>query len=194
MSDALPALSTPALIPLNDEGAGDAVNLRSVSCNDLAAAAKHNQFQISNGGLDKNYNNHIASSTHSIRNLSSSKPGIILTRSLEVPINLINDAEKPWNSLHTITPSRPQDSHPFSGLLTSQLQCTNCNWKVSYFFKTSSEHEKLMMFDFLNENSLQYVTIGLKAYFFHCHLTEDHLVGEVPAYPNYFHDSLRANL
>ena len=78
--------------------------------------------------------------------MSSLKPGIIIARSSDIISKLIGDkgadgdSLRPWNSLCTIpsqtsTASFSNKVHPFSGLLTSQLICTECEWKVKPFLK-----------------------------------------------------------
>jgi ubiquitin carboxyl-terminal hydrolase 30 len=143
LSDALP--KTPIVIT-DIKGSGDPVNLRSVSCNDIVSANEKCEFP---NEKNKNLNNHIVSYAQSIANVSAStsiiKPGIIIARSSEILSKVIEDngAEgdslRPWNSLCTIplqssTSSLSNKVHPFSGLLTSQLICTECKWKVKFYF------------------------------------------------------------
>lgn len=73
----------------------------------------------------------------------SNKPGIILARSSELlSFNILSDNEegnnskKNQNSLMTNskqskTSLLSNEAHPFSGFLTSQLKCINCNSKSS---------------------------------------------------------------
>ncbi|KAJ8681394.1 hypothetical protein QAD02_017181 [Eretmocerus hayati] len=144
LSDALP--KTP-LVVADIKGSGEPVNLRSVSCNDIVGA---------NGPCDmpnetnKNLNNHVVSYAQSITNVSESmatvRPGIIIARSSEIISKFTTDENtgaegdslRPWTSLCTI-PSESNISssnkvHPFSGLLTSQLICTECDWKSPVHF------------------------------------------------------------
>lgn len=139
LSDALPR-ATPVITDM--KGSGDPSVLRSVSCNDIAAV----QMNVSNTNkINKNCNGYVVASTQSISNVPnvslSIKPGMILARSSEIISGcsgnnmLENGSFRPWNSLCAIplpTISPPSmELHPFSGLLTSQLQCTECKWKSS---------------------------------------------------------------
>ncbi|XP_015597416.1 ubiquitin carboxyl-terminal hydrolase 30 homolog [Cephus cinctus] len=137
LSDALPE----GLQVISDiKGSGDPLGLRSVSCNDIAASEKHPEALTT---IDKNCNDQMIASTQSVSRTSipSNKPGMILARSSEILTKeeLVNCADKgifrPWSSLCAIplpsVPALSNEVHPFSGLLTSQLQCTNCNWKSS---------------------------------------------------------------
>lgn len=117
---------------------GDQLSLRSASCNDIASAKNDSE---TSKGFDKNCNNQIMTSTSSISNMftSSHKPGMILARSSELlSRNTISNSDckdiRSWKSLcsmpSTNIPSVSVESHPFSGLITSQLQCNSCFWKV----------------------------------------------------------------
>ncbi|XP_033209108.1 ubiquitin carboxyl-terminal hydrolase 30 homolog isoform X2 [Belonocnema kinseyi] len=137
LSDALPNI-TPVRTDM--KGSGDPLGLRSVSCNDITTALK--DVRTTNG-MDKNCIGYIAASTKTIGNVSNVplpvKPGMILARSSEIISGfsgnkiLENGSFRPWNSLCAISlPTISEYSmelHPFSGLLTSQLQCTECKWK-----------------------------------------------------------------
>lgn len=136
MSDALP----PSPIIKPDRGMGDTLNLRSASCNDIASV-KNNSDNPK--GFDKNCNNQMMTSTSSISNISPSmcKPGMILARSSELlSRNIQSNGDctslfRSWKSLCTMPfiniPSVSVETHPFSGLITSQVQCSDCFWKVS---------------------------------------------------------------
>lgn len=144
MSDAL--LKVPQFIT-DIKGSGcDPGVLRSVSCNDISSKTKYHEQPKENGHNGVDHNNHAINHTQSITNVataSSMKPGLIIARSTEI-IPGINgeigngdyngDSQKPWSSLCQIPsssiPSLSNSFHPFSGLLTSQLQCTECKWKV----------------------------------------------------------------
>lgn len=143
MSDALP--KNPIVIT-DIKGSGDPVNLRSVSCNDIASV-NNGTCEIPNE-TNKNLSNHVMNYAQSITNVSVSmasiKPGIIIARSSEIISKIIEDKSmdqtkpRPWTSLCTIPSqanahslSSPNKVHPFSGLLTSQLICTECEWKVN---------------------------------------------------------------
>ncbi|XP_074105869.1 ubiquitin specific protease 30 [Cotesia typhae] len=133
LSDALPG---PEVAP-DVKGSGDSIALRSVSCNDIARVQAHpNNIDR----LDKNSNHSLALSTRSIPHFSLfNKPGVILARSSEILSRALGDSmdlqspSKNWNSLCVIPQTSScvlsHETHPFSGLLTSQLKCTNCNWK-----------------------------------------------------------------
>lgn len=125
---------------MDTKAAGDFLGLRSVSCNDIAEVQNNSEGEKS---MEKSDDPMIAS-TRSISNgIGASKPGVIIARSAEfVAGNPSKDGTKgsfrPWSSLCTIPQNSvsviANETHPFSGLLTSQLQCTNCKWKVSIFF------------------------------------------------------------
>ncbi|KAG7208901.1 hypothetical protein KM043_015082 [Ampulex compressa] len=135
LSDALPP--SPTIVP-DAKGAGDAISLRSVSCNDIVSVEK--DINTPNG-FDKNCNSHLITSTSSVLSMSitCNKPGMILARSSELLSRNHEGSSKnegsfrPWSSLCTMPfsslPSKSVEVHPFSGLLTSQLQCSNCKWK-----------------------------------------------------------------
>ncbi|XP_031846038.1 ubiquitin specific protease 30 [Nomia melanderi] len=134
LSDALP--ESPTMLA-DAEKLGDPLTFRSVSCNDIASANKKSNMP---NGFDRNCNNHVMSSTSSISSISLaySKPGQILARSSELLSKNIGNEEnkesfRTWSSLCAMpVPNFPPMSievHPFSGLLTSQLQCSNCKWK-----------------------------------------------------------------
>lgn len=118
---------------------GDTLNLRSASCNDIASV-KNNSDNPK--GFDKNCNNQMMTSTSSISNTSPSicKPGMILARSSELLLqNIQSNGDctslfRSWKSLCTMPfiniPSVSVETHPFSGLITSQVQCSDCFWKV----------------------------------------------------------------
>lgn len=124
------------------KGSGDPLGLRSVSCNDITTA--QNDLPTTND-VEKKCNGHVVS-TQSVLNVSNPyqvmKPGMIFARSTEIISsnnginNLENESFRPWNSLCTIPlptiSSLSVELHPFSGLLTSQLQCTECKWKVRF--------------------------------------------------------------
>ncbi|XP_034952468.1 ubiquitin carboxyl-terminal hydrolase 30 homolog [Chelonus insularis] len=135
LSDALPINRGPEIAP-DVKGSGDSLALRSVSCNDIAQA----EVSTTINNLDKNSNHPLNSSTKSISHFSiCNKPGIILARSSEILCRALAepiDEQSPsrtWSSLCTIPQQSScvlsNETHPFSGLLTSQLKCTNCNWK-----------------------------------------------------------------
>lgn len=76
------------------------------------------------------------------------KPGIIFARPSKLLFSSIYDSQqeisptKVWNSITTITEKSntsvlSNETHPFSGFLTSQLKCINCN------FKSSVRYDKL---------------------------------------------------
>lgn len=97
----------------------DSLGLRSVSCNDIVLME-----QNSRSGKTK----------------SNEPPGVIIARSAETIFKEEKQEGKttsePWSWLRAIPRSSlsvitNETQHPFSGLLTSQLQCTNCKWKVS---------------------------------------------------------------
>lgn len=88
----------------------------------------------------------MVSYAQSITNVSASmlsiKPGMIIARSSEILSKIIGesgaegDCFRPWTSMcaipfQTNTPSFSSKVHPFSGLMTSQLICTECTWKVN---------------------------------------------------------------
>ncbi|XP_076671846.1 ubiquitin specific protease 30 [Andrena cerasifolii] len=134
LSDAL--LQSPIMIT-NTKKSGDSLTFRSVSYNDIVSA---NKSPDTPNGFDKNCNNHVMSSTSSISSIpvAYNKPGMILARSSELLSKNIGSGEtkqllKSWNSLCTMPVSNSSsmsiEVHPFSGLLTSQLQCSNCKWK-----------------------------------------------------------------
>ncbi|CAB0034584.1 unnamed protein product [Trichogramma brassicae] len=141
LSDALPA--APLVIP-DIKGSGDPIinnTIRSVSCNDIAAA--HSKCSVP-PETNKNISNHVASYAQSTTNVSGStlslKPGVILARSADILASLVMEkngegdaAPKPWTSMSTLpmqtTAPLPNQVHPFSGLLTSQLICTECQWR-----------------------------------------------------------------
>lgn len=137
LSDALP----PSPIIKSDVRAtGDTLNLRSASCNDIASV-KNNSDNPK--GFDKNCNNQMMTSTLSISSTSPStcRPGMILARSSELLSRSIqsngdcSSLFRSWKSLCamplTNIPSVSVETHPFSGLITSQVQCSDCFWKVS---------------------------------------------------------------
>lgn len=129
MSDALPKAP---LVVTDIKGSGEPVNMRSVSCNDLAKECR----VPSEAKQTVPY----AQSTTSVL-ATSIKPGMILARSSDI-VSLMGgetgaegDSLKPWNSMCTIPlqscpPKSPNKVHPFSGLMTSQLICTECQCKV----------------------------------------------------------------
>ncbi|KAF7378848.1 ubiquitin carboxyl-terminal hydrolase 30 isoform X2 [Vespula maculifrons] len=133
LSDALPR---SPLVVADLKGSGEPIGLRSVSCNDIVSAERNPN---SMHGFDTNCNNHMTISTPSISSHipSEYKPGKILDRSSEMlsqhkRYDAEND-EPIWNYLCEVSlinmPPIWNEVHPFSGLLTSQLQCINCNWK-----------------------------------------------------------------
>ena len=139
LSDALPKAQ---LVITDIKGSGEPVNLRSVSCNDIAEVNKNSQ---ATNEANKNLSNHTVSYAQSISNVSASmsslKPGIIIARSSEIISKIIGengaegDSLKPWSSLCAISSQSNNATlsnkvHPFSGLLTSQLICSECQWKV----------------------------------------------------------------
>ncbi|OXU25501.1 hypothetical protein TSAR_000311 [Trichomalopsis sarcophagae] len=143
LSDALPKAP---LVITDIKGSGDPVNLRSVSCNDIASANERCEVPRE---TNKNLSNHVVTYAQSITNVSASmtsiKPGIILARSSEIISKIIGesgddgDSLRPWSSMCAIpsqntTPSFSNKVHPFSGLLTSQLICTECEWKSPVHF------------------------------------------------------------
>lgn len=152
LSDALPK---GPLVITDIKGSGDPVNMRSVSCNDIVSA--NQTCEIPNES-NKNISNHVVSYAQSINNvsvsMSSIKPGIIIARSSEIISKIIGegggdaDALRPWSSLCAIpfqssTPTLSNKVHPFSGLLTSQLICAECKWKVSiHFISTIVQHKE----------------------------------------------------
>lgn len=116
---------------------GDSLTFRSVSCNDILSANKNVNTP---NGLDRNCNNHVMS-TSSVSSIPTAynKPGMIIARSSELLSKNIGCGEnkesiRSWSSLCTMPVSNSSsmsiEVHPFSGLLTSQLQCSNCKWKV----------------------------------------------------------------
>lgn len=118
------------------------MTLRSVSCNDISTNQNLNPSQTLN---DVNEVSNNVTHTQSITNvavISSMRPGMIIARSSEVvsgmgDLDAGGDTLKQWSSLCAISmsnvPSFSNNVHPFSGLLTSQLQCTECKWKVKIF-------------------------------------------------------------
>ncbi|XP_012272475.1 ubiquitin carboxyl-terminal hydrolase 30 homolog [Orussus abietinus] len=141
LSDALPVTEPLGqVIVTNIKGSGDAFALRSVSCNDIALAEKDPSSLTA--AIDRNRNGFttVSSLSASKDSIAAKQPGIILARSSEIISKKNGETEadgtfKLWSSLCIIpSPSTPVLSnhvHPFSGLLTSQLRCTNCNWKSS---------------------------------------------------------------
>ncbi|XP_046619559.1 ubiquitin carboxyl-terminal hydrolase 30 homolog isoform X1 [Neodiprion virginianus] len=145
LSDALPKTDIPMTSDIR--GSGDPFGMRtSVSCNDIARKDEARESDVHNTCLP----DQMTASTKSIpkafgSSIDGAKPGMIIARSSEV-ISRDGEGEnskaafpfRAWNSLCTIPgPSIPAMSnvtHPFSGLLTSQLQCTNCNWKSSVHY------------------------------------------------------------
>ncbi|XP_067213332.1 ubiquitin carboxyl-terminal hydrolase 30 homolog [Linepithema humile] len=136
LSDAL--LPSPTIEP-DMRAAGDALSLRSASCNDIASANNHSDAPK---GFDKNCNNQIMTSTSSISTMSPSscRPGMILARSSELLSRSVHnngdckDLFRSWKSLCTmsfINMPASVETHPFSGLITSQVQCDGCLWKSS---------------------------------------------------------------
>ncbi|KAG5337927.1 UBP30 hydrolase, partial [Acromyrmex charruanus] len=138
LSDALPP--SPVINP-DVRGTGDTLNLRSASCNDIASVENNSDNPK---GFDKNCNNQIMTSTSSISSTSPStcRPGMILARSSELLSRSIQgngDCTSffgSWKSLcaamsFTNIPSMSVETHPFSGLITSQVQCSDCFWKSS---------------------------------------------------------------
>ncbi|XP_054010873.1 ubiquitin carboxyl-terminal hydrolase 30 homolog isoform X2 [Hylaeus anthracinus] len=134
LSDAL--LQSPTMV-VDTKKSSDSLSFRSVSCNDIVSA---NRNVSTPNGFDKNCNNHVMFSTPSISSIlmAYNKPGMILARSSELLSNNMGGEEnkdplKSWSSLCAMpvssTPSMSIEVHPFSGLLTSQLQCSNCKWK-----------------------------------------------------------------
>ncbi|XP_072746825.1 ubiquitin carboxyl-terminal hydrolase 30 homolog [Anoplolepis gracilipes] len=143
LSDALPpSLNTELnMREIADTPEAQSLNLRSASCNDIAS--------VKNGtdtpkGFDKNCNNQMMTSTSSIASMSPSigcKPGMILARSSELlsrSVQTNGDYKSPfrsWKSLCTMPfvniPSVSVETHPFSGLITSQVQCSGCSLKSS---------------------------------------------------------------
>jgi len=137
LSDALPP--SPVVNP-DVKGTGDTLNLRSASCNDIASVENNSDNPK---GFDKNCNNQMMTSTSSISNTSPStcRPGMILARSSELLSRSIQGKGDytsffgSWKSLcaamsFTNIPSMSVETHPFSGLITSQVQCSDCFWKV----------------------------------------------------------------
>ena len=135
------------LVKPDIKGSGDPVNLISVSCNDIALANETCQVPREN---KKIISNHVASYTQSTSNVSASmtslKPGIIIARSSDIIAKIIGencddgneDSTRSWTSMGSISfqttiPVLPNKVHPFSGLLTSQLICTECQWKVTKY-------------------------------------------------------------
>ncbi|XP_029044695.1 ubiquitin carboxyl-terminal hydrolase 30 homolog [Osmia bicornis bicornis] len=133
LSDALPP--SPTMVT-DTKKFGDPLTFRSVSCNDIVSANKSPNIP---NGFDRNCNNHVMSSTSSVLSIPTyNKPGIILARSSEILSKNIAVGEnmesfKPWSSLCAMpifnAPLISVEVHPFSGLLTSQLQCSSCKWK-----------------------------------------------------------------
>lgn len=120
---------------------GDSLTIRSVSCNDIVSANRSSSIP---NGFDRNCNSHVITSTESMTSMPTvyNKPGMILARSSELLSNNIGIGKnkepfKPWSSLCAMpfsnAPSISVEVHPFSGLLTSQLQCSCCRWKVCVF-------------------------------------------------------------
>lgn len=116
------------------------LNLRSASCNDIASVKTETDTPK---GFDKNCNNQMMTSTSSISSMPPSvgcRPGMILARSSELLSRSVqNNGEykspfKTWKSLCAMPfvniPSVSIETHPFSGLITSQVQCSSCFWKV----------------------------------------------------------------
>ncbi|KAF3427250.1 hypothetical protein E2986_10371 [Frieseomelitta varia] len=138
LSDALP--QSPIMIT-DTKKLGDPLTFRSVSCNDIVSANKNPNIP---NGFDRNCNNHVISSTSiSSIPMTYNKPGIILARSSEllsknVEIEKNKESFKPWSSLCTMSfstaPPISIEVHPFSGLLTSQLQCSCCKWKSAVHY------------------------------------------------------------
>ncbi|XP_014605233.1 PREDICTED: ubiquitin carboxyl-terminal hydrolase 30 homolog isoform X1 [Polistes canadensis] len=133
LSDALPRNS---VVVMDLKNSGDQIGFRSVSCNDIVSAERNPN---SMNGFDTNCNNHMTISTPSISSHipSEYKPGKILDRSSEMLSQLkrydTENEEPIWNYLCKVSTYLPpiwNEVHPFSGLLTSQLQCINCNWKT----------------------------------------------------------------
>ncbi|KZC04513.1 PREDICTED: ubiquitin carboxyl-terminal hydrolase 30 homolog [Dufourea novaeangliae] len=134
LSDVL--LQSPTIVT-DIKKLGDSLTLRSVSCNDIVSANKSSNVP---NGFDKNCNSHAMSTTPSISNISMAynKPGMILARSSELLSKNVGDVGnkesfRSWSSLCAMPvpniPTMSIEAHPFSGLLTSQLQCSNCKWK-----------------------------------------------------------------
>lgn len=142
LSDALP--QSPVMVPdtkKSDARYNDPITFRSVSCNDIVSV---NNSNIPNG-LDRNCNSHVMSSTTSVSSIpiTHNKPGMILARSSELLSRGIGSKEskdsfKTWSSLCTMpisnAPPMSVEVHPFSGLLTSQLQCSHCKWKSAVHY------------------------------------------------------------
>ncbi|XP_012255280.2 ubiquitin carboxyl-terminal hydrolase 30 [Athalia rosae] len=144
LSDALPEVN-PVISDI--KGSGDTFGFRSVSCSDISK-------EDHESGISVKCNQHLADQMIASAKLipksfgnvqEGPKPGMILARSSEVIFksgsqNLMTKdlTSRAWNSLCTIpSPSLPalcNAAHPFSGLLTSQLKCTNCNWKSSVHY------------------------------------------------------------
>ncbi|XP_043282295.1 ubiquitin carboxyl-terminal hydrolase 30 homolog [Venturia canescens] len=110
LSDALPKDDSEKLLI-------DSLGLRSVSCNDITQMEQNSCSKMMR---------------------SNEPPGVIIARSAETIFNGGRNGERttsePWNWLRAIPRSNlsviPNETkNPFSGLLTSQLQCTNCEWK-----------------------------------------------------------------
>ncbi|EFN74641.1 Ubiquitin carboxyl-terminal hydrolase 30 [Camponotus floridanus] len=143
LSDALPPSPNTELNmrKVTDSPEAQVLNLRSASCNDIASVKNGTD---TSKGFDKNCNNQMMTSTSSISSMSPSigcKPGMILARSSELlsrSIQSNGDCKSPfrsWKSLCTMPfiniPSVSIETHPFSGLITSQIQCNSCFWKSS---------------------------------------------------------------
>ncbi|XP_043250186.1 ubiquitin carboxyl-terminal hydrolase 30 homolog isoform X2 [Colletes gigas] len=139
LSDAL--LQSPTMV-VDATNASNSLSFRSVSCNDIVSV---NRNPNTPNGFDRNCNNHVMSSTPSISSIpiAYNKPGMILARSSELLSKNIGAGENKesfrlWNSLCAIPVSNSSsmsiEAHPFSGLLTSQLQCSNCKWKSAVHY------------------------------------------------------------
>ncbi|CAK9820344.1 Ubiquitin carboxyl-terminal hydrolase 30 homolog [Anthophora plagiata] len=139
LSDALPQSST---VVTDTKKLGDPLTFRSVSCNDIVSANKAPNIP---NGFDKNCNSHVISSMASVSSIPMvyNKPGMILARSSEILSKNVEAGEnkesfKPWSSLCAMpfsnAPSISVEVHPFSGLLTSQLQCSYCKWKSAVLY------------------------------------------------------------
>ncbi|OAD59370.1 Ubiquitin carboxyl-terminal hydrolase 30 [Eufriesea mexicana] len=139
LSDALP--QSP-IMKTDTKRFGDPLTFRSVSCYDIVSANKSPNIP---NGFDRNCNSHVMSSAVSIPSIPMvyNKPGIILARSSEllsksVGIEESKESLKQWSSLCAMpVPNAPPivvEVHPFSGLLTSQLQCSCCTWKSAVHY------------------------------------------------------------
>lgn len=118
--------------------------LRSSSCIDISFTNSKNETESKNINQD----GLLTGSTPNVAKESKKKPGVILARSIEALQNGIknntsqegasteNDEKKKkleiYSSLCEIPPSAKLsiEVHPFSGMLTSQLKCTDCKHKV----------------------------------------------------------------